>query len=295
MIRQLLGSIGILLIITLAACSSPQKAPPVGIPELEDLEDYEGEKMTGAEEQVPSMRRTGLKDTALSLGARGGLAWRGAKINRMLEDESKQLDTVFNFQAMVLDDHVLPPVLIESRESLNLASPYSIRVADRTYRILKQARFVTIAPTWRDYLMMDEKPPEMPDNSLLPQSGKEREIWRTSVQQGWFQGIAQADMIYNENFARLKRDYQGMIRYRMLLAQNMVSAPQVAHRELGVTGGGEELSVNDRTLTIQALPALRAESESWSPAVENEKEEGLHAIKPAGAHKLGAETGLQDK
>ncbi len=64
----------------------------------------------------------------------------------------------------------------------------------------------------------------------------------TNVEMGWFEGIDQADQIYTENLARLKRDYQGMIRYRMLLAQNMVSAPQVAHRELGVTGGGEELS-----------------------------------------------------
>lgn len=286
MIRQLLGrrSIGIVLLISLMACSTPKQ--PIGIPELQELENYEAVQISDAEDAVPSIRRTALRETGMSVGARGGLTWRGAKINRTLEGESKQLDTVFNFQVLLLDDNVLPPVLIESRESLNLATPYSIRVADRSYRILKQARFVTLVPTWRDYLIMDETIPEMPDKSLLPKTRKEREVWRIAVQQGWYQGIAQADMIYTENFARLKRDYQGMIRYRMLLAQNMVSAPQVAHRQMGVTGGGEELSVNDRTLTIQALPALRAESESWSPAVHNEKDEGLHAIEGPEAHRL---------
>lgn len=287
-----LGSIGILLLLVLMACASTQ---PTGIPELQQLENYEGVSMTPEENEVPSIRQMALRETAMSLGARGGLTWRGTKINRMLDSEAKQLDQVFNFQVLLLDDNVLPPVLIESRESLNLASPYSIRVADRTYRILKQARFVTVAPTWRDYLVMDETPPELPDTSLLPKTRRERVIWKKGVQQGWFQGLSQADIIYKDNFARLKRDYQGMIRYRMLLAQNMVSAPQVAHRQLGVTGGGEELSVNDRTLTIQALPALRAESETWSPAVQNEKHEGLHAIEGPEAHRLGEDMELSEK
>ena len=58
-----------------------------------------------------------------------------------------------------------------------------------------------------------------------------------------------------------------MIRYRKLLAQNMVSAPLIAEKDLGVTGGGDQLSVNDRILTIKALPSLKANTEHWSPTI----------------------------
>jgi defect-in-organelle-trafficking protein DotC len=214
-----------------------------------------------------SIRMEALKDTARSLGARSGLAYRGEEINASLYEEEKQLDGIFGFHALLLGDNILPPVLVESRDSLTVASPNVLRVADRNYKIIKQARFVTLAPTWRDYLLMDDTRPPLPDESLWPKTDEEREIWADYVEMGWFEGIEQADHIYTDNLARLKRDYQGMIRYRMLLAQNMVSAPQVAHRELGVTGGGEELAINDRTLTIEALPALRADSKTWDPAL----------------------------
>lgn len=228
--------------------------------DVRDIDDDE-------DEAENTIRHDALQDTARSLGARSGLAYRGGEINESLYEESKQLDTIFHFHALLLDDNILPPVLVESRDSLTVATPNVLRVADRNYRIIKQARFVTLAPTWRDYLIMDDKRPPLPDESLWPKTEEEREIWAEYVEIGWFEGITQADHIYTENLARLKRDYQGMIRYRMLLAQNMVSAPQVAHRQLGVTGGGEELAINDRVLTIEALPALRADSQTWDPAL----------------------------
>jgi defect-in-organelle-trafficking protein DotC len=114
---------------------------------------------------------------------------------------------------------------------------------------------------------MDETRPSPPDVSLLPSTMEEKRVWQASVIEGWANGVAQANQIYADSLARLKRDYQGMVRYRMLLAQNMVSAPQVAQRDLGVTGGGEALSVNDRILTIKALPSLKSNSGDWMPAV----------------------------
>lgn len=228
-----------------------------------DVQDYEDE----GEAKTNTIRMDAIKDTARSLGARSGLAFRGGQINESLYAQNDELYDIFNFHPLLLEDNILPPVLLESRESLNLSTPNTLRVADRNYRIIKQARFVTLAPTWRDYLIMDDKRPPLPDKSLWPKTEEERAAWEEYVEMGWFEGINQADHIYTENLARLKRDYQGMIRYRMLLAQKMVSAPQVAHRELGVTGGGEELAVNDRVLTIEALPSLRADSKTWDPAL----------------------------
>lgn len=216
---------------------------------------------------INNLRLQSVKETAMSVGARTALAWRAVEINRMLVERQPYLDGVFNFQGLLLDKEILPPVLLESRNDLNMDGPHAIRVADRTYRIMRQARFVTLAPTWREYLMMSETKPEPPDIAMLPTTTEEKIAWQKGIVEGWDEGVKQANLIYEENLARLKRDYQGMVRYRMLLAQNMVSAPQVAQRDLGITGGGEQLSVNDRILTIKALPSLKADSENWKPSV----------------------------
>ncbi len=259
----------LLFTILIAGCASLEvEILPDPNEELESLESLRGDVRTvDDEEDNNSIRLEAVQDTARSLGARSGLAYRGEEINDSLFEEEDQLDAIFSFHALLLGDNILPPVLVESRDSLVVSTPNLLRVADRNYRIIKQARFVTLAPTWRDYLQMDERRPPLPDESLWPKTDEEREVWAEYVEIGWFDGIAQADLIYTENLARLKRDYQGMVRYRMLLAQNMVSAPQVAHRELGITGGGEEMAINDRTLTIEALPALRADSKTWDPAL----------------------------
>ena len=63
-----------------------------------------------------------------------------------------------------------------------------------------------------------------------------------------------------------------MILYRKLLAMNMVSPPYVSHLDLGVTGDGNELHIDDQVLRITALPALNIRSDEWRAAVA--KDEG---------------------
>lgn len=253
----------------MAACVK-RPEPEVGpLDRLDTIENLTQNVNMDEEQEGQQMRKEMLRDAALSLGARGGLAARTEQINADLEQEAEYLDTVFNFQGLLLPNNVLPPVLVEGRDALNLDGPYVIRVADRNYRIVKQAKFVTAVPRWEDYLFLPVHLPEPPDKKLLPDPKEDDEValWKEYTREGWEQGIQQADEIYNENLARLKRDYTGMIRYRKLLAQNMVSAPLVAERDLGVTGGGDQLAVNDRILTIKALPSLKANTEQWSPTV----------------------------
>ncbi len=216
---------------------------------------------------LTGIRYQSLHDAALSLGARAGLAWRSEQINNIITKHTKDLDNIYNFNAMLLDHNVLPPVLIEGRQTLDQSSDDIIRVSDRSYTIQSQARFVTMAPTWRDYLRMHYKAPEMPDASLLPRNETERTVWDKYVDEGWQAGITQADIIYAENLGRLKRDYEGMIRYRTLLAQNMVSPPFVAQVNLGITSGDSQMAVNDRILRITALPKFNSDGNEWDALV----------------------------
>jgi defect in organelle trafficking protein DotC len=184
-------------------------------------------------------------------------------INTQLELQDRHLSQVFNFNGLLMPHNVLPPVLAEGRDSLNLADDETIRISDRTYQIVSQARFVTTPPHWREYLLMNYTKPEVPNAVLLPKNAEEKRVWDQSVQQGWQQGLKQAEQIFGDNLARLKRDYAGMVLYRKLLAQRMVSAPFVARTELGVTGGGSDMRVNDQVLRITALPSLQSNSKAW--------------------------------
>ncbi|CZR25591.1 Uncharacterised protein [Legionella pneumophila] len=154
---------------------------------------------------------------------------------------------------------------------MNLADAQSIRVSDRTYKVAKQAHFITTPPTWRQYLWMDYVKPEAPNVTLLPKTKAEKEIWCIYTERGWKNGIDQANTILEENIARIKEDFGGMILYRKLLAMNMVSPPYVSHTDLGVTGDGSEIHIDDRVLRITALPELNVNSAEWRAAVAKDE------------------------
>lgn len=222
-------------------------------------------------QKMGRIREMALKETALSLGAQAGLAWRTKYIDQELTKQARHLDTIYDFNSLILEHNVLPPVLLEGRTTLNLADAQSIRVSDRTYKVSKQARFITTPPNWRQYLWMDYLKPDYPDISLLPKTKTEKQIWCIYTERGWKNGIEQANTILEESIARVKEDFGGMILYRKLLAMNMVSPPYVSHLDLGVTGDESEMHIDDRVLRITALPKLNINSSEWKAAVAKDE------------------------
>jgi defect-in-organelle-trafficking protein DotC len=227
------------------------------------------DKFPESQSQINPIRWQALYETALSLGATGALAWRSEQINMSLDKNAGQLNQIFDFNQLLLNDNVLPPVLTESDNSLNLASGESIRVAAKTFKIITPARFVTTAPNWRSYLVMNYPKPPVPDRSLLPKNKVEAEVWNRFIREGWQNGIQQANSIFSANLSRLRRDYNGMVLYRKMLAQGMVSAPFVAKADLGVTGDSKEMRVDDRILRITAHSELQTDSSKWQPILVN--------------------------
>lgn len=213
------------------------------------------------------IRYKALSDTATLVGAQGGLAYRSEQINCVLRKQQTLLDQVYNFRALLLKDDIRPPVLEEGRDELTLDGCDAIRAADQIFRIVAQPCFVTAPPNWRDYIWMKFCRPESPDITLLPRNCDEAGVWNCYVQIGWQQGVDQANQIFNENLSRLRRDYNGMLLYRKLLAQNMVTPPFVAKTELGVTGDDNELRIGDRVLRIAATSRLNTNPDTWQPVV----------------------------
>ncbi|MES2212282.1 MAG: type IV secretory system conjugative DNA transfer family protein [Pseudomonadota bacterium] len=258
---------GCLLLLMATGCGAPKQdsvPPTANLSHLRHLD----QNSTQAE-KLTMIRYAALRDAGLSVGARGGLAARTFALNATLEDHAPELDRIFNFNRLILDNHVLPPVLLEGRQVLDLNDSQTFRISDRVYTVHSQAKFVSAAPTWRDYLIMDFPPPEEPDTSLLPRNKTEKQIWDRYVREGWAAGTRQAQVIYEENLGRLKRDLEGMIRYRSFLAQNMISAPFVATLEMGVTGDRDEMAVNDRLLRITELPGFQTDADQWTSQVRS--------------------------
>lgn len=249
-----------LIALWLVGCAKPDHPPPyVHIPALQN----------GANGDRPKnyLRQGAIQEIALSFGAQGGLAWRAHQLNKITEEQQVYLDRIFNFNALILKHNVLPPVLAEGKTTLNKANPYALRLADRVYKIVQNPQFVTTPPTWRDYLYLNYKAPDAPNVTLLPRNEMERQIWNRYVTLGWNSGVNQANEIFNVNLARLKRDFDGMILYRKLLAQNMVTPPYVAKVDLGVTGNSHYMAVNDQVLRITATSKLNLQPNTWNAVV----------------------------
>lgn len=269
-------SLLIVLLLTLVGCAKV----PQQVGNTESLEGLKAmaysrkpsDKHQNKKEKTGKIREMALREIALSLGAQSGLAYRAKAIDDALLKQTRNLDAIFDFNALTLEHNVLPPVLLEGRHTLNLADAQTIRVSDRTYKVAKQARFITTPPNWRQYLWLDYTKPEYPHVSLLPNTPEERKVWCLYIDRGWKNGEEQANTILEENIARIKEDFTGMILYRKLLSMNMVSPPYVSNTDLGVTGDSQEIHIDDRVLRITALPALNVNSEEWRAAVAKDEE-----------------------
>lgn len=212
------------------------------------------------------LRVDALREDALAYGVRAGLARRSYEIQAVLQRDAGQLDRIFDFNSLLMDQNVLPPVLSEAQQVVQTEGADTIRIIDRTYAILRQAQFVTVPPTWRSYLIgsvtYTATPP--PEPSLRPRTQAEEQLWTQAIRDGWGAGVTQADQILGQSLARLKRDFNGMVLYRTLLSRGMVSKPYVAEARYGITGDSNRVNINERMLRITALPQLQPHG-NWAP------------------------------
>ena len=64
----------------------------------------------------------------------------------------------------------------------------------------------------------------------------------------------------------MNSDFAGMIRYRTLLQQGIITPPFALEMDRGITGGGSEMRVGDRALAITGQSELKPDALTWKPA-----------------------------
>ena len=241
-------------------------------PSQKELKSIKKEKTTEEQKSALPMdiRFEAVREGALSYGARGGLAWRTYEIRMEMETRARYLDQVFDFRQLLIAAPsgllIEPPIIGESVDAMNIEQGgLEAAVADRYYNISRNARIVSAPRTWRAYLERQWGEVTPPPDLLRPETADERKKWEEYFDRGWKAGVEQADDIFQADLNKLTADYQGMVRYRTLLSQGMVSPPYALQVDRGVTGGGNEMRVGDRAVSITGLPALQPETQEWSP------------------------------
>ncbi len=252
------------------AADAATVAPPP--PVLKDLQEQKGGIDTTRPDIIGlQIRKDALREAALSYGARGGLAYRTFEIQRRLAEYDTSLTRTFDFSRLLISAPsgllIEPPVVSEGQRAVIVnGGGQEAAVADRVYRINRVARIVTAARDWHLYLERDWGRVDPPPGLLLPKDGEERKAWREWITEGWDAGVKQAEETFEADIDRLTNDFVGMTRYRELLAQRMITPPYALHADYGVTGGGSEMRVGDRGVTITGPSALISRSSQWTTA-----------------------------
>jgi len=210
-----------------------------------------------------------LSDAAQELGSHKGLADRSVQLIAEIDARAMRLDQMYRFGALTTKNGVLPPVISEARDAVE-ATTDQVRVADRMYKIIVPARFVTIPPSWRDYLFIGlriKATDDVPFAGQLPKTDAERSYWKKQIWVGYQQGRALADQILAANLARLDRDYLGILRYSELLNKGMVSEPEVAVAPNIVSGDRNHISVGDTLYRVTDHGGFVTDPSKWQATV----------------------------
>ncbi len=243
---------------------------PLSLHEAETLEaSYTFKEDTN---KVPyDIRNEAIKEAAISYGARAGLAWRTYYIRREIDRRGRSLSRIYNFRQLLIPAPsgllIEPPIISENINSMLIdGDGQQAAVSDRIYNIVNNAKIVAAARTWRTYLERHWGDVAPPPDLLRPQNDEERDLWIKLVRKGWDEGVRQANEIFQQDINQLVADFEGMVRYRMLLAQGMVSAPYALQVDRGVTGDGDQMRVGDRAIQITGKPSLITGYDKWEPA-----------------------------
>lgn len=253
----------------------PMSAPPQSVNDV--LSGSLLNPRKGQAEEIPWVRAQAIQAAAAAFGAQAGLSARARSLNAELRANARQYDRVFNFSAVMLEPGFLPPVISEGRDAYNQPSDFQVRAADRIYKIEFPARLVNVPPRWQEYLFVTETSPTTPDRTSLPKTGAEKALWDEWATQGWQQGQSLAEDTFRSNMGRLKRDFEGMLRYKTLYAQGLVTKPVLARSNLGVTGGGDEMAIGDRIYEVTDKAKLNPDRSRWSTPAPR-----THASDPGG-------------
>jgi defect-in-organelle-trafficking protein DotC len=207
-----------------------------------------------------SLRAQVLIEAAHGIGVREGFAEESERISTVLDSSyADTLDSRYDFRRVMIDAHLVPPVITELRQVEQQPGERLIYLTLGAFRIVRPARLALSPPTWRDYLEIPVRRP-LTASPISPQDDGEKTLWDRAYAEGVAKGIEEARASFSEDLNRLDRDYDGMQRYRELARQGAVSLPKVdvSSRKVRIGEKGNRVFIGEQIVTLRVAPKFRA-------------------------------------
>ncbi|MFW5721615.1 MAG: type IV secretory system conjugative DNA transfer family protein [Bacteroidota bacterium] len=221
--------------------------------------------------EFADLRPKSIIQAAQTIGFQKGVEWRYNQIIKNVEKNESDINRIFDFGQLTMDNgRLLPPVIVEGNKGVNIESRDTSTEVEVSYRILKDARIISVPPTWRDYLYYEYKASEVINPAVLPKNDEEQEIWEKHVASYFQRGIEHADRIFQRNLNKMTRDFKGILSFKILAEQNMVSLPILSEGKVGVVVEDKTLDVDQRVFRITKDGTFNNKVDTWTPKIGNQ-------------------------
>lgn len=267
-------SIALLLVLATQSVFASEKNEPMTLKELKSsLKDASGggaiSALLAQSGGNPAMttRAYALIDSAKTIGIQAGIAYENARLKKLIDQHSRDLDTIYNFALLMVNSRVVPPVISETREIYTQEGDNTIRLSGALFKIEKQAYFSSNPPNWRGYISVEElSKKSILDNAITirPKTSAENAAWEEGLEDGWKEGREQARKIIEYQFDSLNRDFLGMFRFKRFAAQGKITLPIVAQDRLQMTQTDNSIVLDEQLIQLTQLPRFTADVENWS-------------------------------
>ena len=210
-----------------------------------------------------AIRNQAIREAAVTVGIQGGIKWRYKMIDNAIEQKATELDRIYDFKPLLIQEKIFPPIITEADNAFGLKEDGSAASSMMTFEIISDAKIVAQQPSWRDYLIHNFEASNNINPLLKPKTDDETKAWHLGVSEGWSEGVRIADSMSVDNINKLTRDYRGAIRFHILAQQGVISMPTLSIGDLGVRVNGKKLDINQRVFRITSPTTYNANNKDW--------------------------------
>lgn len=216
-----------------------------------------------------SLKLKAMSDYAKTIAIRSGIKSRISNIDAAIQANARNLDAIYDFQPLMIQGRVVPPVITEATNLYNQPNNTQINIAKKRFEIVQQARFASTAPNWREYLVFPIESSAYEkftyvSGDMKPSNELELKVWHEATIEGWEMGVNQANEILRQSLERLNRDYIGMVRFHQFVMQGKLSMPAISQYKIHDTNNGSTMVVDEDLLRITVLPTFNSQKPVFS-------------------------------
>ena len=218
-------------------------------------------------------RYDAIRSSGKSVGIQAGMEYQLYHINQAIKKHERDLDSIYDFGQLMIQGRVVPPVISEVRDIYEQNSDRALKLSGVSYKIEEQARFSSVPPNWRAYLNFGSGNKDYSRLTIgLKLKSEEKSVFQKALEEGWAEGIEQANIILKHGLDRLNRDYVGMLRFNTFVMQGKISMPIIASADIPMTVTNDTLVLDETLLRITILPSFNSNIDQWKGWVTPSKQ-----------------------